>query len=243
MMPLDFVTATDSAFQNAGAAHYFHELAKPAAEGIGLDMFRFYFCGRGGVLGPVSSSVVQSSFGLFNPALLHKMWTTGGERCDVEVAAATQMQVAYDIGERYLDDIDGLAQATDPLAKLTSLVDIGGLGLFAGFQKLEAPESEAAAWMHQVILMRELRGSIHIAALAAHGIPGRIAHQIKRPNDGEMFGWTEPIEITDVQRSAYEDATALTNAGMAAHCSILTDDERNHIAAVAAATVDRVSAL
>jgi len=243
MTPLDFVASTDTSFQNAGAAHYFHELTKPAADNIGLDLFRFYFCGRGGVLGPVSSSVVQSAFGLFNPELLHKMWTTGAERCDVEVAAATQMQVAYDIGERDLGDVVGMADATASLAQLTSSVDVGGLGLFAGFQQLAAPAGEAAAWMHQVILMRELRGAVHLAALAAHGVPGRVAHQIKRPNDGEMFGWTEPVEITNAQQRGYKEATALTNTGMASHCAILTDDERAHVAAVAGATTDHISAV
>ncbi len=239
MTPLEFAQASDQPFQTVGAAHYFDDLTRPAAEALGLDLFRFYFCGRGGVLGAVDAPVVQSAFGYFNPALLQKMWTSGGERCDVSEAASAQMQVAYDIGDRNLEGVDGLEEATEALARVTSAVDVGGLGLFAGFQQLPVPEHVPAAWMHQCILMRELRGSVHLAALTSHGLPGRVAHQIARPNDGEMFGWKEPAEVTNEQREAYAAAKTLTDLGVAAHCAALSEDERRHIVTCAQTSAER----
>ena len=88
MTPEDFVAAVSDPFQNIGALHYFGPKAKAAAEGLGIDQFRFYFAGRGGVLGEVSNEVMQSSFGYFNPQLVAKMWSSSKERCDVTAAAA-----------------------------------------------------------------------------------------------------------------------------------------------------------
>ena len=241
MTPLEFATASDQPFQTIGAAHYFHDLTRTAADAINLDLFRFYFCGRGGVLGPVESSVVQAAFGYFNPKLLDKMWTSGSERSDVTEVAAAQMQVSYDIGNLTLEGLDGLAEATEALARVTSTVDPGGLGLFASFQQLPTPEELPAAWMHQCVLMRELRGSVHLAAVTAHGLPGRVAHQIARPDDGEMFGWREPTEVTDDQRDAYALAKTLTDTGVAAHCEALSETERSHIVACAQASAERIT--
>ena len=46
------------------------------AKSLGLDGFRMYFLGRGGVLGDVEPAVVSSAFGYFEPGLLAHMWNT-----------------------------------------------------------------------------------------------------------------------------------------------------------------------
>ena len=86
MTPEDFVDAVSTPFQDIGALHYFGPKSKAAAEALGIDQFRFYFAGRGGVMGEVSHEVLQSAFGYFNPALVDKMWTSSKERCDVALA-------------------------------------------------------------------------------------------------------------------------------------------------------------
>lgn len=232
MTPDDFVNAISDPLQSIGALHYFDPAARVAAEALGLDLFRFYFAGRGGVLGPVSSEVLQSAFGYFDPPLVNKMWSTSKERCDVTEAGAAQLGVAYTIGERDLENVEGLGEAASALGKLTSSVDLAGLALFAAFAGQPIPESEPAAFMHQTILYRELRGSVHLAAISATGCRSRAAHQIKRPDDLEMFGYKEPLEIPDGERSLYESVEPLTNATMVVHASqSLSDTERKQIAA------------
>lgn len=89
--------------------------------------------------------------------------------------------------------------------------------------------------MHQAILFRELRGSIHLAALAALGCPTRVAHQIRRPDDLKMFGYEDVVEVTDAHRAAYEQAEPLTDQAMVAHAEAwLSADERALIARVSA---------
>ena len=232
----EFVDAVSDPLQRIGALHYFGPVAMAAAEELGLDGFRFYFAGRAGVLGDVSTNVMLSAFGYFNPSLVDKMWTTSKERCDVTAAAAAQLGVAYTMGDNHLADVDGLAEAAASLGELTGAVDCAGLGLFAGFRDQPIPDTPTHAFMHQAILYRELRGSVHLAALAATGCPSRVAHQIKRPSDLEMFGYKEEVEVTDDHRAAYAQAEPLTDSAMSCHVNrVLDGPQRAQIAAVVTA--------
>ena len=232
MTPEEFNASTSGPLQKLGALHYFHPYAKEAAESLGIDGFRFYFCGRAGVLGEVSTDVMLSAFGYFEPGLVDKMWTTGKERCNVVEAAHAQLNVAYRIGADALGEVDGLGEAAEAMAQLTAQVDRSSLPLFAGFVALDPPAAPAEAFMHQAIVMRELRGSVHLAALAATGLSSRAAHQIKRPNDLEMFGYKEAIDISDADRAAYELVEPMTNGAMNLHAEAITSAQRAQVAQV-----------
>ncbi len=235
MTPEEFNAATAPQLQKIGAIHYFHPYAKEAAEGLGIDGFRFYFCGRAGVLGEVSTDVMLSAFGYFEPGLVDKMWTTSKERCNVVDAAQAQMGVSYRLGAEALGDVDGLAEAAASMGELAAQVDRSALPLFAGFLALDVPDSPAEAFMHQAVLMRELRGSVHLAALAATGLGSRAAHQIKRPNDLEMFGYKESLKLTDSDHAAYELLEPMTDSAMNLHAEAITADQRAQIATAVAA--------
>ena len=241
MTPFDFAAAVCDPFQILGAVHYFGPRAKAAAEELGIDQFRFYFAGRGGVLGNVSTEVFLSSFGYFNPSVVDKMWSSSKERCDVNAAATAQLNIAYEIGEESLAELDGLAEAADAMGKLSSSVDVAALPLFAAFASRPVPEPATHAFMHQTILFRELRGSIHLAAIAATGCRSRAAHQIRRPQDLEMFGYADEVEIPDDEKAAYSQVEPLTEGAMTTHgARWLTADERDQIASTAIAAVELV---
>lgn len=242
MTPEDFVASVSDPFQTIGALHYFGPRAKVAADALGIDGFRFYFAGRAGVLGNVSTEVMLASFGYFNPALVDKMWSTSKERCDVTEAGTAQLQVAYDIGDELLSDVAGLAEAARSLGEFATSVDLAALPMFAAFVAQPVPDSPTHAFMHQAILHRELRGSVHLAVLAALGCRSNAAHQIKRPDDLEMFGYTEPLEITANEREAYARAEPLTEAAMVNHsASALNADQRAQIASTTAAALAALS--
>ena len=234
MNPEEFNAATSGPLQKIGALHYFHPYAKEAADSLGIDMFRFYFCGRAGVLGEVSTDVMLAAFGYFEPGLVDKMWTSGKERCNVVEAAHAQLDVAYKIGADTLGDVAGLAEAAASMAQLTAQVDRSSLPLFAGFVAMDAPAAPAEAFMHYAIVMRELRGSVHLAALAATGLGSRAAHQIKRPNDLEMFGYTEAIDLSDADHAAYALIEPMTNSAMNLHAEAITAEQRAQVANVSA---------
>ncbi len=241
MTPDDFNSTTSDQLQKIGAIHYFHPYAKEEAEALGIDGFRFYFCGRAGVLGEVSTEVMLSAFGYFEPGLVDKMWTSSKERCDVVEAGRAQMRASYRLGVDAFTDSDvspdALTEAASSMGELVAAVDRSALPLFAGFVALDVPEDPAEAFMHQAVVMRELRGSVHLAALAATGLGSRAAHQIKRPNDQEMFGYKDTIEISDADRAAYELIEPMTQSAMNLHAEAISAEQRTQIAeTVAAAT-------
>src|SRR6476646_7434821 len=60
-----------------GGSFYFDPATTARGKERGVDSFRLYFLGRGGVLGDTSAAVVHSAFGYFHPAVVARMWDTG----------------------------------------------------------------------------------------------------------------------------------------------------------------------
>ncbi len=209
--------------QLIGALHYFDERARPAGKAIGLDMFRLYVAGRGGVMGDVDAPVVQAAFGYFSPGLIAKMWDSSRERSSVREAAKVHMDVAREIGRDRLAGVDGMAETASALRAISQSVDASGLPLFAGFQSLDAVDDGPGAFMQETIVMRELRGSVHLAAIASSGCRPVVAHAIRRPNDVEGFGWAEAPTVTDEDREALAQADLRTDEVMGGLFAALPD--------------------
>jgi hypothetical protein len=72
-----FVTEVSARINDLGWAYYFVPETLETGKALGLDGFRFYSLGRGGMLGDVEAPVVVSAFGYFNPALVADMWDSG----------------------------------------------------------------------------------------------------------------------------------------------------------------------
>ena len=235
MTPEEFTAATAKPLQKIAALHYFGEPAKAAAESLGLDGFRFYFVGRGGVLGDTPADVARSSFGYFEPGVMTKMWNTGKERADLTQTAKAQLGVAYALAAEKLGSVDGLANAAIAMSDMADAVDPAGLPLFAGFRSMETPEDPTSAFMHQAIVHRELRGSVHLACCAAMGLSSRAAHQLARPQDLEMFGYRDMVDVSDEEQALFEQLEPMTDAAMTRHASTISADQRSQIATTVAA--------
>jgi hypothetical protein len=63
MQPLDVMSAIAKQTGDIGASFYFDPATVARSKELGLDGYRFYFLGRGGVLGDVDSAVIHSAFG------------------------------------------------------------------------------------------------------------------------------------------------------------------------------------
>ena len=77
MTPEELVTTACPMINDLGHTFYFVPETAAQGEKLGLDVFEFYFMGRGGVLGDVESRVVTSAFGYFKPRLVDSMWNAG----------------------------------------------------------------------------------------------------------------------------------------------------------------------
>jgi hypothetical protein len=222
------VARTAEAVYELGSAYYFAPETLARGRELGLDGFRFYFLGRGGVLGDVDWSVVMSAFGYFNPSLVEKMWNTARERVPARDAARAYLGCCHDFGRTHLGSVDGLdefcaaAWAVNDAAR----VDPSGLTLWAGLAAQALPDDAPARAMQLIATLRELRGSFHLLAVIASGVPTPIAHALRRPDDVKSFGWAEgqvPAP-TDADRQGLAAADRLTDRLLVPAYSVLDED-------------------
>ncbi|HSL59409.1 MAG TPA: hypothetical protein VK866_16295, partial [Acidimicrobiales bacterium] len=108
MTPEELVAAVCPTVNDLGWAHYFHPLTAERGQALGLDGFRFYFLGRGGVLGDVEPAVVTSAFGWFAPDLVASMWTSAKEIVAPRDAARAYLAASHDIARERLADVADL---------------------------------------------------------------------------------------------------------------------------------------
>lgn len=224
MEPLDVIRAISDKTGIIGSVYYFHPDTMARGAELGLDGFRFYFLGRGGALGDVDAAVVRSAFGYFSPSVVAKMWDSGRERCDPRLAARAHLECNAALGRARLGDIDGLDAYGDAAEAVVSGVDESGLTLFAAIRTEPVPADTAARALHYAVLLRELRGSAHLAAVRVCGLESAVAHAVARPGDVELFGYTEPIEVTDEDRQRHESAEAMTEQMLVPAYSVLDVD-------------------
>ncbi|MEX2625876.1 MAG: hypothetical protein WD225_03270 [Ilumatobacteraceae bacterium] len=223
MDPRDVITAIAAPTADIGAAAYFHPDTLARGKELGLDGFRFYFLGRGGVLGDVEPEVVVSAFGYFEPSLVAKMWNTGKERIAPRAAAREYLACNADLGRAKFDGLDGLDAYCEAASAVVGAADLAGLTLFAGVRGEPVPDDPPAAAIHYAVLLRELRGSTHLLAVRASGLSAALAHAVRRPDDVAAFGHGEPPEITDDDRAALVRAEELTDELLAPAFSVLDD--------------------
>ncbi|MEM7323939.1 MAG: hypothetical protein AAF531_12700 [Actinomycetota bacterium] len=209
------VTAVAGPMGAAGAAHYFHPATLAKGKELGLDGLRFYFLGRGGVLGDVSARVIQSAFGYFNAPMIDKIWTSAKERVEPRAAADALLGANADLGREKLADVAGLAEYCDAAEQVIAAAHPAGLTLFAGISGMPVPDDLPGKAIHQTAVLRELRGSVHLLAIAAVGLDNTSAHVIRRPDDVQMFGYETTPEVTEHEVALLAEADTLTDRMMA----------------------------
>ncbi|MEO5900766.1 MAG: hypothetical protein ABIR68_11650 [Ilumatobacteraceae bacterium] len=225
MTPEDLVAAACPPIADLGGAFYFQPETVARGKEYGLDGFRFYFLGRGGVLGDTSAAVVRSAFGYFNPGLLTKMWDTAKAKLSPTEAAAIYWDACAEMGRSKLADVPGLDAFVAAADAVIAAADPSGLTLYAGIRQMPFAADLPGKAMQQIAVLREFRGSAHLLAVRATGLVDSLAHFIKRPDMVEGFGWKpEDAEaISDAHRVQLQEAEALTDRIVAPAYSVLDD--------------------
>ncbi|MDW3216652.1 MAG: hypothetical protein R8G01_21855 [Ilumatobacteraceae bacterium] len=234
MTPVEIMRATD-AIGTVGAAFYFHPDTLARGKAAGLDGFRFYILGRGGVLGDVEPAVVHGAFGYFHPGLIAKMWTTAAERVAPREAARMYHQCAHELGRSALAEVDGLDGFVDAASQIIGSVEGASLPLFTAMRAEPVPEDAPAAAIHQAMVLRELRGSVHLLALVAQGLDSATAHAIKRPDDVTVFGYETAPDVTDDDRATWQRADDMTDELLTPAYASLSDAQADALVAGTAA--------
>jgi hypothetical protein len=219
-----------------GAAFYFTPETVAVGKEKGLDGFRFYILGRGGVLGDAEAPVVTSAFGWWNPGLIAKMWNSGREIMAPREAGRLYMSCAHTLGRAKFANVGGLDAFNAAAEKVIAAADPAALSLFAGIAAEPLADDAPARAMQNLAVLRELRGSIHLVAVLSTGLSPKLAHAIKRPDMVKSFGWgDEAPATTDADAAKLADAEAITDRLIAPAYSVLNDAERDALAAGVAA--------
>jgi hypothetical protein len=230
----DVVRLASPRFAEIGPGFYFTEQTLAVGREHGLDGFRFYFLGRGGMLGDVEAAVVASAFGYFRPELVERMWTTARERAALSPREAGRLYLrcAREHGRRYLSEVGGLAEYCAAAQRVIAAADPAGLALYAGVAAEPLPEDLPARAMQLAVVLREFRRGAHLLAVrATPGVDPKVAHALRRPNDWTMFGYGEaerPAD-TEARRSALAAADELTDQLVAPAYDVLDQAGRGHL--------------
>ncbi len=232
MTPAELVANACPKIGDLGGKFYFDPATVAVGKEHGLDGFRFYFLGRGGVLGDVEAPVISSAFGYWNPDLIAKMWDTAREKMAPRDAGRLYMGCAQNFGRAHFADIKGLDAYNDAAEKVVAAADPAGLALFAGIAAEPLADDAAARAMQLTAVLREFRGSAHIVAVLASGIDPKVAHAIRRPDMVKTFGWgDDPIPSTADDQARLDASDKLTDQLVTPAYSVLSSAEADALVA------------
>jgi hypothetical protein len=238
MTPEQLVAVASPKINALGSAFYFDVDTLERGKAAGLDGFRMYFLGRGGVLGDVEPAVVTSAFGWFAPELVTKIWTSAKALMGPREGAQLYQECAAALGRKKLAGVEGIATFCALAERVVSAADPAGLTLFAGWAAEPRADDAPARAMQLLAVLRELRGSAHLVAVLATGVSPQLAHYAKRPDMYQAFGYAEAPEVTDDDRAKLADAEALTDQLVLPAWRSLTHDEAETFAGL----LDRIEA-
>lgn len=208
----DLVASACPDINTLGSLFYFTPETVSVGKSHGLDGFRFYILGRGGVLGDVESPVVTSAFGWWNGGLIDKMWNDARVKLAPREAGRVYMTCAQDLGRSKLADVAGLMEFCTAAEAVVAAVNPAGLALFAGVAAEPLAEDLPARAMQLLVVLREFRGSAHLVAVLASGVAPHTAHLSKRPEMGKAFGWGEEVlDVSEADQASLADAELATD--------------------------------
>lgn len=244
----DCATSIGPVIGDLGSRFMLHPETTAAGAADGFpDGFSYYMAGRGGVLGDVDADLVHSAFMFFNPTVVTKFWNRGVAVAGAAAAAASYARACAEWGRKRLSAMDGVERLAELLGRVVSAADSAGMSLFAGWRAVPLPDDAPGRAYQLIHVMRELRGSAHVAAVTAAGLSGLEAVLV---GDGgsealaQMHGWPgESPSGREHLRPQWERAerdTSTLMSGILARA--LNDDERAELARLVADAAARIDA-
>lgn len=241
---LEAATAAAGGPINAvGTAWMLHpEQFEASAEAGYPHPFAGYFAGRAGVLGEVDSHIVDATFFIFAPDVVKAMWEDGRQVHGAKGGSELYFSQAAEWACRHLADVVGLDRFVFLGEKVIERAPTSGLALFAGWKALPRVKDTTGRAMQVLLVLRELRGGIHLAAVTAAGLSPQESHVL---NNGEdycaFFGWPAPFpKVTHLKDTAAEIERATNSRMTAIVGSALTSKEAQELSKLAQGIQARV---
>ncbi|HUZ40451.1 MAG TPA: hypothetical protein VMU68_03545 [Acidimicrobiales bacterium] len=225
---------TADALQVLGMSFYFDPLTGARAKENGLNIYEYYGVGRGGTLGNVDTEVIIEAFTFFHPRVIERLWTSPQQRVDPVAVAADYVRSAYEFADRTFGavDVQVLSDFAAAAHKVAAAVESGRHHLVDGYKQYKVPDNPLHAAYLGCILMRELRGCMHIDAVDEVGLSAVEACYLQDPMIFTLHGYVEDETPSVTPETAAKKVRAeeLTSAKMAECFDVLSDDERRHFA-------------
>lgn len=226
--------ATADSIQQLGMGYYFDKPTSETAKTLGLNVFEFYGLGRGGTLGDVDQSVVQDAFVFFHPNTIGFLYGAAKEKANPVEIANEHIKAAYAYADRTFGAVpaDVLSRFAAATRKVVDAVEPGHHLLVDGYKKFDVPSSSVHAAYLGAILMRELRGCVHIDAVNEVGLTPAEACYLQDQGLFSMHGYGEADipEVTPEKQADKARAEELTSQKIQAYFSVLSDEERDDLA-------------
>jgi hypothetical protein len=225
---------TADPLQVLGMSFYFDPLTKEKGREHGINVVEFYGLGRAGVLGDVDTDVVVDAFTFFDPSSIDYFWTSAKEKADPVTVAASHVDAAYAFADRTFGAIDPalLANFGAAARKTAEAEPRGVCPLVDGYLQYPAPSDPVHAAYLGTILLRELRGGVHIHAVKEAGLDPLTACYLQDPTVFTLHGYKEDAtpEVTADLEAKKRRAEELTTEMMARCFDVLSDEERQAVA-------------
>jgi hypothetical protein len=234
MNPTELADVTAEPIQVLGMSFYFDPVTRARGKESGLNSFEYYGLGRGGTLGNVNVDVIIEAFTFFHPRVLDRMWSQAKEKADPATVAADYVQAAYGFADRTFGavDVNVLRDFAAAAHKVAAAVESGHHQLVDGYKQYEVPSDPVHAAYLGCILMRELRGCVHIDAVTEVGLSAVEACYLQDPSFFPNHGYLEeeiPTVTPEIEAKKAR-AEELTSSMMGECFSVLSDGERRHLA-------------
>jgi hypothetical protein len=245
MDTLELSQLTADPIQVVGLSFYFDPGTNERAKEHGLHRLQFYGLGRGGVLGDVDRTTVDRAFTFFDPGVYDFLWDSAREKADPVETASAHVQAAYEFADRTFGavPVDLLARYAAAAHTVINSLDVGQHLLVDGYRQYPVPENAVHAAYLGAILMRELRGGVHIVAVRSVGLSAREACYLQSPDVFKMHGYKDddvPV-VTEEHHKLKVEAEERTNTMMAECFSVLSDQERHDLCDGALAMLNALS--
>ncbi len=230
---------TAEPLQLVGMSFYFAPSTVERAKALGLNVYQFYGLGRGGVLGDADYDTVFDAFTFFSHPAMGMLWTASRELADPAASAEAYIEAAYAYADDTFGAIDrGVLGAFAHAARnVANAVAPGRHALFDGYAKFEPPASAVHAAYLGAILLRELRGGIHIDAVHEVEMTPEEAAYLHDPSIFRLHGYSDDDvpEVTPELEAKKRRAEELTTDGVASYLEVLNENEREALLAGALA--------
>ncbi len=207
-----------------------------AEEGMPGNPLASYVQGRLGVMGDIDVDAAVNSLLFFDRDYAVGLWTEENALSKSESGTA-YAAISAERGSHYLEGFDGAARLSALLERVADSADDTDAPLFTGWRDAPRPVDPAGRAYQMVIVARELRGDLHMAACRNLG-----ADPLAMVLGGSGEGTARTHGYTDLDHerasaemlAAAEDATDDLDAR---NYECLTDDERAELADLVDAAV------